>query len=344
MQFPGESRRGFTLIELLVVISIIGVLVALLLPAVQAAREAGRRAQCTNNLKQIGLAMHNYETSLRTLPMFTTHYARTFNNCGTLIGHTWADFIYPYIEQTNIYNSINFSLPYSSFANVTCYQIQVATYNCPDDPKASQFDPSLNLITTVQSSYAAVIGLSEVFTTSYGTGPTATNAGRCGAIDSEGLFGLDVAFRISDARDGTSTTMLVGETSRFNNEPSGSNFNFANVAHVWPGAPWTGSAVWNDQRISAGAYLVPRLNANPQIGPPTCLLSSSPLLSDSPNWSTVPRCLDLGQFGFRSQHPAGAHFLFADGSVRFINSSVNIPTYRALGTRELGEIVSAGAY
>jgi prepilin-type N-terminal cleavage/methylation domain-containing protein/prepilin-type processing-associated H-X9-DG protein len=335
--------RAFTLIELLVVIAIIAVLIALLLPAVQAARESARRAQCVNNLKQIGLAILNYESVQGSYPMGTLQKGRAYDNCSATIGHTWANYIYPFLEQSNSYNTINYSRPYNSFANMTAFDFRVASYLCPSDSVATKFDASQNFITTVQSSYSGMIGLTEALIYHW----TSTNADRCYAIDSEGVFGINIAYSISQIVDGTSSTIMVGETARFVNEPAGSNFNFSNMAGWFAGPPWTGKPAFNDTRISALAYAVPRLNAPPSMtmgtsSPPSCLTSTSPLLTDKPNWSQT--CTLIGQFGFRSLHAGGANFLFSDGSVHFLKDSINLASYRALATRSLGEVVSADAY
>src|SRR5262245_15974502 len=219
MRTRSTIKPGFTLIELLVVIAIIGVLIALLLPAVQAAREAARRAQCVNNLKQIGLACHNYESAQGSFPMGSIYRARA-DNCATVWGHTWMNFIHPNLELSNNFNLWNFSRPYNSVSNISASNTTVATFLCPSDSRADKFDPSTNLITTIQSSYAGVVGITEIYAFSYGTSPTATNSDRCGAIDSEGIFGRGVSYRISDVSDGTSGTLLAGEVSRFKNEPS----------------------------------------------------------------------------------------------------------------------------
>jgi prepilin-type N-terminal cleavage/methylation domain-containing protein/prepilin-type processing-associated H-X9-DG protein len=352
----GLRRRGFTLIELLVVIAIIGVLIALLLPAVQAAREAARRAQCTNNLKQIGLAVLNYEGSFGSLPM-GTYYQSVFAPGGCtangVVGHTWANYIYPYLEQSSVANSINYSLTYRSPSNVfTAFNTNVATLLCPSDTKATKFDLASGFITTVQNSYAGVAGVSELTVFLFNT----RNPERCRSLDSEGVFGRTVSFRISEITDGTSNTLMAGEVSRFRNEPGGSNFNFANVGGRFAGPPWTGAPAWGDSRPTALAYVTPRLNANALAGPtnfdgagrPLCLLSTSPLMSDVPNWSNdgnggVP-CKELGQWRFRSQHPGGANFVTCDGSVKFLKQTINLPTYRALGTRDQGEVISSDSY
>jgi prepilin-type N-terminal cleavage/methylation domain-containing protein/prepilin-type processing-associated H-X9-DG protein len=337
-----RPRRGFTLIELLVVIAIIAVLIALLLPAVQSAREAARRAQCVNNLKQLGLGIMNYESAQRSFPMGAVRRGLYYANCSTTVGHTWANYIYPYLEQSNDYNMINFDRPYNSFSQVTAFNFRISSFLCPTDSDATKFDLSLNFITTVPSSYAGVVGLSEVFLYRYNT----LNADRCNAIDSEGMFGLQIAYQVSSVTDGTSNTLLVGEKSRFPDEPAGSNFNFNNVSGWFAGPPWTGTPAWNDTRITSLAYPVPKINAagmrNIGQSVPPCISSTSPLFSDNPNWTQA--CQQLGQWGFRSLHPGGANFLFADGSVRFLKETINLATYRALGTRNLGEVISADAY
>ena len=132
-----RDSRGFTLIELLVVIAIIAVLIGLLLPAVQAAREAARRAQCVNNLKQIALASHNYESSVGSFPMGNSY--RAFNDpfggapCSTAFGHSAFNFILPYMEGGNQYNLYNFNRPYNSISNATAGRDKVSAYVCPDD-------------------------------------------------------------------------------------------------------------------------------------------------------------------------------------------------------------------
>jgi prepilin-type N-terminal cleavage/methylation domain-containing protein/prepilin-type processing-associated H-X9-DG protein len=338
--------RGFTLIELLVVIAIIAVLIALLLPAVQSAREAARRAQCVNNLKQIGLAVYNYESAGGSYPMgnITQSWFDDPNCGGVYYGHTVMSYILPYIEGSNQYNAINYSRPYNTFAQTTAFYTKVASYICPTD--GSPVSLPANFIATAQTSYAPVRGIREnIFWTQ--AGPNASN--RCGANDSEGLFGANISYRIAAVTDGTSNTMMFGETSRFKEEENNSShFSFWNVAGAWVGPPWTSAApTWpGDVRITGGAFVVPVLNSPPVInGGPAC--QENVAAPHSLNWSLPannPPCLYLGQWGFRSRHPGGANFGFADGSVKFIKDSVNYQVYRALGTRNGGEITSSDSY
>jgi prepilin-type N-terminal cleavage/methylation domain-containing protein/prepilin-type processing-associated H-X9-DG protein len=338
--------RGFTLIELLVVIAIIAVLIALLLPAVQAAREAARRAQCINNLKQIALAVYNYESASGTYPMgnITQSWFDSPTCSGVYYGHTAMSYILPYVENTNQYNSINYALPYNRFAQTTAFYNKVSSYLCPSDGTAVSIPPQF--IATAQTSYAAVRGIRENI---YWTQANPSSANRCGANDSEGLFGANISYRVAEVIDGTSSTMMFGETSRFKEEESGSShFSFWNVAGAWAGPPWTAAApTWpGDVRITGGAFVVPRLNAPPVLnGGPACQVNVA--APHSLNWALPPNnppCLDLGQWGFRSRHPGGANFAFADGSVKFLKDSINYLVYRALGTRNGIEVVSSDSY
>jgi prepilin-type N-terminal cleavage/methylation domain-containing protein len=144
-----KTDRGFTLIDLLVVIAIIAVLIALLLPAVQSAREAARRISCTNNLKQLGLAMHNYQETINTFPIGVmgirspTLYPWAGDPTGKINRRTWAFMILPYFEQGAMYNAVNFSLPFNppaGAANDTVSAVLVPGFSCPDDPTFNQID------------------------------------------------------------------------------------------------------------------------------------------------------------------------------------------------------------
>jgi len=340
-----SHHRGFTLIELLVVIAIIAVLIALLLPAVQSAREAARRSQCVNNLKQIGLAIHNYESANGSFPMGNSWRSRTYDNCATNWGHTWMNFMIPYMEAGNQYNAINFMRPYNSVVQFTAFRLKIASLICPDDQENQDLTTS-GYIVTMQTSYYSMRGMTENLWYSWGTGTTAPNADRCGVIDGEGIFGSNIAYRISHITDGTSNTIAVGEVSRFLNEPMPSPFNFGNVAGAFGGPVWGGTTTWSgDVRPTAGAYSVPKLNAKPVTSNVTACLTNpfgTPQYGNPPGW--INTCQNLGQFGFRSYHPGGVNFLFADGSVHFLKDTISLPTYRALSTRNLGEVVSADSY
>jgi len=182
--------------------------------------------------------------------------------------------------------------------------------------------------------------ISDSFLYYYGYAPTDTNGDRCGIIDTEGMFNKNTNYKIADVTDGTSGTMMIGEMSRYRNEPD-SFFQPGNLGGFF------GGNFGGDYRPVAAGTTVPKLNSQPQVGPPNCMFDTSPIADDQPSWANTPApygCVNLGQFGFRSQHPGGGNFAFGDGSVRYIKDSISIPTYRALSTRAGGEVISADSY
>jgi len=358
MQRPKKVRRGFTLIELLVVIAIIGVLIALLLPAVQAAREAARRAQCINNLKQIGLGLFNYESAQGSFPPGTLTRSQLDlpTACNNVQAHTMFAFILPYMELSTVYNAINFDLPAWGYSGgqsrtvggltgnfglmqATAYTTKVTTYLCPSDQYTKMNNPTVTDVIVngtgnpySPSSYAGVAGkIESMYYGYYGY-----NIPYCEVnsnLAPDGIFGKNYAYKISEIRDGTSNTLMVGETSRFLNEP-GSNFNFWNRG---PGAfvDDVGSGI----RLQVVAYTVPKINAG-QTG------VSPGYLTDPFNWwnlALYPQSANEGGFGFRSLHPGGANFLVGDGTVKFVKQTLNPIVYEALGTKAGGEIIPGDA-
>jgi prepilin-type N-terminal cleavage/methylation domain-containing protein/prepilin-type processing-associated H-X9-DG protein len=317
------GQRGFTLIELLVVIAIIAVLIALLLPAVQQAREAARRAQCINNLKQIGLALHNYHDTFSTFPpgLISRPDPVTGDNRGP--GWGWASMILGNMEGTTILNAINFSLPIEVPANQTARLTRLATFVCPTDaffvPQFTVVDTNTTNVTlgnsicdVASSSYVGCFGKSDP-SSLYPYSPTDDRPGRDSA---EGIFFRNRSITIAAITDGTSQTLAAGEKSQ-------------NLAQ----ATWTGA-------ITNAAVPITKLQAEDGLSPEggDALVVAHTGELDGPN--SRPAHADQ----FWSLHPGGANFLFADGSVRFLKEKRPLVIFQALATRAGGEVLSTDAY
>jgi prepilin-type N-terminal cleavage/methylation domain-containing protein len=341
-----RNRSGFTLIELLVVIAIIAVLIGLLLPAVQKVREAANRISCTNNLKQWGLALHNYHDNLGTFPA-TTGFTKGWGLLPVLL---------PYMEQDNLYQTIDFNQAIDRSANIPILQAKLKFFHCPSDPYPTQLPgrglpaaaaPTATSITTTFTvthyvgsfGDGCVVGENLGFTNAgdasfnnYGCGgcssgactPTATTAlcrqpslGFGGGRFHRGIFnylssaaGVDGigGVRMAEITDGTSTTILFGHTS-------GIAMGFDNV---WCAS--TGSVNGTSLPINFN------IQASMQQGSFFC-----PGCPTGEPWR--------GR-GFQSHHPGGSVFTMADGSVHFLTETIDMRTYNALGSRAGGEAVS----
>ncbi len=357
---PG--RRGFTLIELLVVIAIIAVLIALLLPAVQAAREAARRIQCTNNLKQIGLALHNYHTANNIFPLGGTLGYCGSNGATYLSWTSWSGqaLMLPYLEQTPLYNSINFNLAviYCTPAvqiNSTAYNTRVSGFLCPSDGLAGQ--DRIN-------SYSACVGAANYGDNSY---VPDDNAGGSTTSNSSGLFDMQIGFGIVDATDGVSNTIafseaLVGNANTESRTRNHGPVNASNpggtirlspsmgVAAVFKGVAAC-DAAWN---VSDGTPNTVGNNRGERWGlatPGQTLFNTivTPNSKDHP-WSACRfdspggDIADSRYVNANSNHPGGVNATMGDGSVRFVKDTIAAPVWWALGTRNLGEIISADSY
>jgi prepilin-type N-terminal cleavage/methylation domain-containing protein/prepilin-type processing-associated H-X9-DG protein len=362
-----SASSGFTLIELLVVIAIIAVLIALLLPAVQSAREAARRSQCVNNLKQISLACMTYESATGAYPMgdIPAAYNDPISTCANRL-YSAFDFILPYMEGGNSYNAFNFSVPGdfagASYGNVvalynpnyTAAYAQVASYLCPSDTPAAPDQLTVNYTPRKQGSYGENRGRLENVAFNWALAsypdPGQPYASNCNYGGGDGMFMPSSVVTVAGVTDGTSNTFLFGELSRFPNEPGSSQFGFVaflgffgDPAYSWPTSIFGGAG-----RITAAGFVIPVPNAPPD---QTGLVSNACFAgaAQPPDWlnnAAIPGgpCLQLGQWGFRSLHPGGLNFSMADGSVRFIKSSISPTVYRALGTRNLGEVISSDSY
>jgi prepilin-type N-terminal cleavage/methylation domain-containing protein/prepilin-type processing-associated H-X9-DG protein len=325
------NRRGFTLIELLVVIAIIAVLIALLLPAVQSAREAARRIQCTNNLKQIALALHNYHdrnNCFAAASIADPGYSGTW--------WTWAAMILPSMEEAPIYNTINFVLGNGLPANTTAVRTIIASYLCPDDDSQHVFTERYQFSAT-----GGAAGLRETaapinYVGNFGDNKVGSffdaNSGEVGGPawgcgnTFRGMFGdcsNGAVTSIQADVDGTSNTLLVGENSPNQNVTlawAGGNGIYASTVLPlnWRTNLKDGQVDTNGDVCNLAAYYTPN-NVH-------CYI----------NWSYM--------MGFKSYHPGGANFGFVDGSVRFLKQTIYTKTYEALSTRAGGEVISSDQY
>jgi len=317
MKLP-KRRTAFTLIELLVVIAIVGILTSLLLPAVQQARETARRMSCRNNLKQIGLAMHNYHDAHKAFPPgYVACEPYIDGATDTTPGWGWAAFITPFMEQSTLYYAINFNLPLQDPQNAPVTQAVIPEYLCPSDivesgPFAVPDAFGNTVAMAAPSSYAACVGSDDSSTTD----PTAN-----------GIFYRNSPTSMADVRDGLSSTIMVGEKA------------WSNANGIWAGA--MSGAVLRRGKLNPCQPDVP----GAWYPAATLILSHAHL-----NNALIDSDGSAGMDDFSSRHSGGSNFVFADGSVHFIHS---IPSdnpdgsysgdgliFQALGTRSGKEPVA----
>jgi prepilin-type N-terminal cleavage/methylation domain-containing protein/prepilin-type processing-associated H-X9-DG protein len=384
-----RARQAFTLIELLVVIAIIGVLIALLLPAVQSAREAARRAQCTNNLKQIGIGLHNYQTAHTVFPpgrmapdwmvggvVQTGNYTNYNSVDSSPTPGTWTGFysvhchILNFMEQVNAYNAMNFLAPNTARmyvngtgattktvlnANFTAFALAQSTFLCPSDPNSTSGGISEN-------NYRYNFGGS---TTHAGSQDWNGNS-KFDALGN-GAFTAVRGLSTADITDGLSNTAFFSEKDKGSGlnmatqkptkndmitsptrQTSGpvdpdahyaacsnraaitvSTFNFSAPGRFLPGSDFSDG--WPFAWYFATMY---NHVAQPNWKGQDCGMASA--ITDTPGEHAI--------VAPRSSHPGGVNVLFGDGSVKFVKDTVNLQTWRGLGTRAAGEVISADAY
>jgi prepilin-type processing-associated H-X9-DG protein len=354
------------LIELLVVIAIIAVLIALLLPAVQAAREAARRMQCVNNLKQIGLGIHSYHSTNDCFPPggFTVYSWSSAKDVrtGSFSAHAR---ILGYVEQQALYNAANFALAIDNdtvgaAANITVTRSRLSVFLCPSDaPPSWLMQGTAPLSTTIgpgNNYFASVGSCLEVDALQSGGPPN-------------GLFQfVGSAIGVRDVTDGTANTIAFGEwrigSGNVNTVTIPTDVIFIgtypagvtqNTPTAWMNAAlsanflkWVGSCTAGAAAASFRNAQTPTVGESWALGLPTITLGNVVLAPNpkSPNCSTKSGG-GLGQPGvytLSSRHPVGANILMADGSVRFLKDSTNLFSVWKLGSRAQGEIVSADEY
>jgi prepilin-type N-terminal cleavage/methylation domain-containing protein/prepilin-type processing-associated H-X9-DG protein len=375
-----RSPPGFTLIELLVVIAIIAVLIALLLPAVQSAREAARRIQCTNNLKQLGLAMHNYHTANGTFPMGCSANPQNLGMIATWNSWSAQGTMLGYLDQLPLYNCINFNwgpYPINTWGiNYTALHSQVAAFLCPSDPNsgggANFSERDINTLggTAYLNNYAA----------SFGTDATGGDYAWNNATDayyhqdplgSPGLFAYAIPYGVQHCTDGVSNTVAYAEW--LVGDGKGSS-----------GSKYRGNIETNDGDTITGLQNVqtnPQLTLTSLQQCTTAFLnepnSSTANITDVKGWRWAIGCYGFAVFntiqtpndpqypvggcqaaytgsenwadpawsiGAASNHPGGANVLMGDGHVMFIKNSISRTTWWGLGTKAGSEVISADQY
>lgn len=317
-----QARRGFTLIELLVVIAIIAVLVALLLPAVQQAREAARRSSCKNNLKQIGVALHNYHDTFNVLPPgYIARGVAAADNAAaeTGPGFAWGTMLLPMLEQAALYDSLNFNLNATHVDNIDSGRVIINTMLCPSDPAPTSF--------TVNDGSNDYVLASANYVGVFGYGNVTMNPGQ---PTGKGAFYRNSNTNLRDITDGTSNTMLVGERTYEHDFVAALNATAANS--TWyaaiPGVERL-AGMSHAMMTDAQGSLVLGHVGQPAMTMPMAMMA----MHHTPN--TTNHIVN-----FSSPHQGGIQFLMADGSVHFLSENVYYDTFRHLGERADGEVVS----
>lgn len=324
-----HDRRGFTLIELLVVISVIAVLIALLLPAIQAVREAARRSHCANNFKQIGIGLAAYHDACNVLPIGRTGLYRTYKSENPN-RRTWAIGSLSYIDHSVVYHAFNSGMSFNDIENLTSVSTIISVFVCPSDGIAYQ-EPDRQ-VPRIKSNFAANWGNTHYFQGEvYGADGPNPFAGPGGTTRFAGApFSVNSCWGLNSFRDGASQTILIGEVIAGRNRPAGGDTE---------GAYDHRGDIYNDDRnctmfmtYTSPNSIIPDQLAEAQYcgngfgGNPSCN-------SDAPAFNAS-----------RSRHPGGVHALFADGHAKFVRDGIVIDVWRALGSPAGGEIADAEAY
>ncbi|MEC9007646.1 MAG: DUF1559 domain-containing protein [Planctomycetota bacterium] len=317
-------RPGFTLVELLVVIAIIAILVSLLLPAVQQAREAARRTMCKNNLAQIGVALQNYEMAHRCLPPGTIDTSGPVESRASGYHMSWLVQLLPYLDEGNIHRHFDFSKSVYSSANAEARAQPIITLLCPSSATPSTVTTTLTPDDDTPGNNARTAGpvTAQVGITSYagvhsdGGRPAKEPAGDKTFsdlpidLDQNGVLFLNSSVTYREIPDGSSHTLFVGETLKTPGE--------------------LGWASGTNSTLRNGGTMI-----NQDSGP----ANNSPRGTPAPSPSTVDSTDAKAVGGFSSAHFGGANFLFGDTSVRYLSDSINATVYRRLCNRKDGELL-----
>jgi prepilin-type N-terminal cleavage/methylation domain-containing protein/prepilin-type processing-associated H-X9-DG protein len=318
-----KLSRAFTLIELLVVIAVVAILIALLLPAVQRAREAARRTQCNNNLKQLGIALHSYHDAMGSLPsgyLFESGYGWG--------GYGWAALILPQVDQAPVYNSINFNLALWSRENNTVNLTRIQSYLCPTD--TSTADPIWrDRMLYARASYVGNFGPADM---------------DAAPEDRQGIFSRNSQTKWSEVTDGLSQTLCASERHNGMVWAIDTVWQLTNLLPC--GCPTQGSLqqLLTYTRLET-AWIGAVRGISNFLNPPAGFV----VYEDDHGRMTLFHTREMATHSHHlnvrdpvSMHDSGCHFLFCDGSVRFVTNQIEYQVFRGLGTRAGGETIDHG--